>query len=60
MKTKITLAADSHAQCSVTEHLYSDKFSARAAYILFDYGAVYGRHLLHREFTGKHKHIGPG
>ena len=58
VETHVALAADSHAQGSVAEHLDADLLAAGTADVLSLYLAVYLRHLFHVQFTGQHYDIG--
>ena len=58
MQAHIALATDSHAQCSVAEHLDADRLAVRAGDILLTNLVGDALHLIHIELTRKHHHIG--
>ena len=58
IQTKVTLAGHCHAQSSMTEHLDTNQFSARPAYMLLFYLTIDFCDLLQIKFTGKYHHIG--
>ena len=58
MQAQIALAAHSHTESTVAEHLYANFLPLRTAYIVTFYGLGDAFHLLQIQFTGKHHHIG--
>ena len=58
METHIALAADGHAEGSVTEHLDTDLLTAWAADVLGLHLSEDLCHLIHIQFTSQHHHIG--
>ena len=58
VQAHVALAAYSHAQCPMAEHLYTHQLPARSAYVLLFYLAVYLCHLLHVQLACQHYHIG--
>ena len=58
VQTHVALAADSHAEGTVAEHLDAYELALGSADVLLLYLAIDGCHLVHIEFAGKHHDIG--
>ena len=58
VQRQVTLAADSHAEGSVTEHFYADRLAIGAADALGNGLFVDCSHLVHTQFARQYHHVG--